>query len=424
MSDQRTPPEPETTASGRLKAIKDPDLEIKDAQLIFNRVWSRLEGELGRENLRFPKEIMWLGGAPGAGKGTNTPFICRERGLTAEPIVMSSLLDSPEMRALKDAGKLVGDAEVVEILLRELLKETYKTGVVVDGFPRTKVQVECVKLLHQMMIELRREFFPTPIGPHFRRPIFRITVLFVDEATSIERQLKRGQEVRIHNERVRREGQGELLEERPTDFDEEMARGRYRTFKEQTFEALTSLRASFHYHLINAQARLEVVEQAIKDEFGYQSSLELDHETYDIIHRIPVASDVILHARQELVRRLDHYEHRYRPLFERVAKVIENEFVPAIRRHAITGKAHIVTQNPLFDEAMAVDMLIDTLSERGYRVMYELSRQSIPERVDLQSGNISCLSLLLRPRRHRSPHGDACDATGINARGAALAAGI
>ena len=51
------------------------EVEIKDAQLIFNAVWNDLEEEFGVENLRFPKEIILLGGAPGAGKGTNTEFI-------------------------------------------------------------------------------------------------------------------------------------------------------------------------------------------------------------------------------------------------------------------------------------------------------------------------------------------------------------
>src|ERR1039457_969194 len=58
------------------------DLEIKDAQIIFGSVWQGLEAEFGRENLRFPKEILLLGGAPGAGKGTNTRFIGKARGLT------------------------------------------------------------------------------------------------------------------------------------------------------------------------------------------------------------------------------------------------------------------------------------------------------------------------------------------------------
>src|ERR1700686_3125821 len=88
------------------------DLEIKDAQLIFEPAWQDLEASYGRENLRFPKEIILLGGAPGAGKGTNTAFITKTRGLTCPPIVISSLLNSPEAKALKDAGTMVGDREV------------------------------------------------------------------------------------------------------------------------------------------------------------------------------------------------------------------------------------------------------------------------------------------------------------------------
>ena len=85
------------------------DLEVKDAQLIFNAVWDEIEAEIGRENLRFPKELILLGGAPGAGKGTNTDFIRKVRDIISEPIVVSSLLDTPEMKALKAGGNMVGD---------------------------------------------------------------------------------------------------------------------------------------------------------------------------------------------------------------------------------------------------------------------------------------------------------------------------
>ena len=61
------------------------DLEIKDAQLIFNHVWKQLEKDCGRERLRFPKELILLGGAPGAGKGTNTDFIRELRGTPPSP---------------------------------------------------------------------------------------------------------------------------------------------------------------------------------------------------------------------------------------------------------------------------------------------------------------------------------------------------
>src|SRR5436309_2569887 len=123
---------------------RDPrrDLEIKDATLIFNAVWADLIEKHGREKLNFPREFIWLGGAPGAGKGTNTPFIKKIRDITAAPIVVSGLLQSPAAQALKNAGKMVGDREVSGLLFEELLKPEYRDGVIVDGFPRTRVQVE------------------------------------------------------------------------------------------------------------------------------------------------------------------------------------------------------------------------------------------------------------------------------------------
>jgi adenylate kinase family enzyme len=35
----------------------------------------------------------------------------------------------------------------VALLLRKLLEPIYRDGVILDGFPRTPVQVECLKLL-------------------------------------------------------------------------------------------------------------------------------------------------------------------------------------------------------------------------------------------------------------------------------------
>ena len=367
---------------------RDTVINLRNAQTIFKQAFAVITEEIGgREKLIFPKEIMWLGGAPGAGKGTNTPFINRVRDITAPPIVMSDLLNSPEMQAIKDAGHLVGDAESFELLLRELLKPVYESGVVVDGFPRTKVQVECVRLFYNKMMELRREFFDTPIGPNFRRPIFRITVLYVRENVSIERQLNRGQEIQEYNDTVGKSGGG-ALPIRPTDLDEGLARERYEVFKNQTFDALQSLRDSFHYHFIDANRSIEEVEESIKEGFAYQSSLELGGDTFDSIHNIPVASELTAHVRHNLVKRLDNFRHRHADLFTKAIDLIETQMVPIIRRHAAAGRANIRLENKFLDKEMAIDMVVDVLTERGYSITAECKELIVPMRVDPETHSI------------------------------------
>ncbi len=361
---------------------KDRKSELADATHIFTAVWDKLEAIHGRAQLRFPKEIMWLGGAPGAGKGTNTPFIMRERGMTSEPIVMSSLLNSPIAERLKKDGYLVGDREAVGLLLEELLKEEYESGVVVDGFPRTKVQVDVVRMLFQRMQELRAEFFNQPIGPRFRQPIFRITILHVRESVSIERQLSRGKFVQAHNAEVEKTGEGELLDLRNTDLDPEMAKRRYRVFMEHTFEALTSLRDSFHYHLIGANGDISSVELKINKGFQYQSSLELGSGTFDSIHDIPVVDLLTLHTRQQLVKRLDNYHDRHSKLFASCIAIILEKFVPIMRRQAAVGRAKIRCNDLELNQDLAVDMIIDILVERGYSPTAELKEEVVPLRVD------------------------------------------
>jgi adenylate kinase len=371
-------------------AVTLSDLEIKDAQLIFESVWQALESDVGRERLRFPKEIILLGGAPGAGKGTNTAFIARARSLTCDPIVISALLDSPEAKAIKDAGNMVGDREVVGLLLRELLRPEYHDGVIIDGFPRTTVQVECLKLLVGQMHALRREFYSTPLSIHFRHPTIHIMVLFVEEKESIARQLKRGRETLAHNEEVRRTGVGQLREDRTTDHDEALARRRYQAFKEQTWDALQSLEEIFHYHFVNAQGPVSEVEQNILQELKYQSTLELDPRTVDRLRGVPVASEIIVHARQELVKRLDNYELEHRPLFAKVVTFIEKKMIPIVLRHAISGVAHINTEDPVLDDPLALAILIDVFSERGYHAVVDIHRVEMPERFDLATGAIKC----------------------------------
>jgi adenylate kinase len=364
------------------------DLEIKDAQVIFNTVWTDLEEEVGHKNLRFPKEIILLGGAPGAGKGTHTRFIMRARGLTRPPVVISDLLTTPAAQAIKDQGGMVGDKEVVGILLRKLLEPELRDGVLLDGFPRTRVQVECLKLLVEQINHLHNEFENTPLAIHFRRPTIHAMVLFVTERTSIERQLHRGREIAMHNKEVEETGIGQLLELRATDLNEESARRRYRVFKEQTWDALQSLKDLYHYHFVNAEGPIKEVEANILKELQYQSSLELEPRTYDRLSPLPLAEEIIIHARQELVRRLDSYELEHTQLFVRIVELIKAKFLPIIARHALSGRAVVNSEDPILEDPLALGMLIDVFSERGFHAVVDKNIQEIPERVDLSTGKM------------------------------------
>jgi adenylate kinase len=364
------------------------DEAIELANTIFKAAWKRVAGRIESGAARLPREIIWLGGAPGAGKGTNTPFILKERGIVAPSIVTSGLLDSPEMRRLKDSGQLVGDADVVRVLFERLIEPVYSTGAVVDGFPRSRVQVECVKLLYQQMLDLRAQFAGSALAGLFPKPMFQIVILYVEEKESVERQLKRGREVVAHNERVRETGIGTLVEERVTDMSEEASRKRYRVFMEQTYSVLQSLKEVFHFHIINAQGDIASVERAIAREFQYQSSLELDDETFDAIRGIPLASEIVVAARQHLVERLESYQRESPDLFRRVIALIEADFVPALRLHAMTGLAKLTSDSEFFADPLVMAMLVDVLNERGYRTCATVEMREVPSHVEPSTNTV------------------------------------
>eukprot|EP01135_Chromosphaera_perkinsii_P004424 Nk52_evm2s281 gene=Nk52_evmTU2s281 len=370
---------------------KQQDFEIKDPAIIFNTVWQQLEREVGRENLRFPKEIIWLNGAPGSGKGTNTPFIQKTLGIESAPIVMSDLFQQPMFKEIIMRGDMIGDAQVVDCLFRELIKPERALGALVDGFPRTGVQVECIKMLSDQMLALRREFYETELRKFFRRPIFRIAVLYVSENESLERQLTRGQQVREHNERVKDSGMGKLKEERNTDFDKSLIKKRYQIFK-QHYETLLKLRGHFPFHLINAQGDIEEVQKSIMKQFEYQSSQELNEETFDNLQHIPIASDISKNARQELIRRLDDYQANHTQAFTQMRVLIQKEFVPILRRHAFSGFAIVRTEDIVFANPFNVDMVLDMLSERGYQCSFNEKLITYPTAFDPVSHKVSNIS--------------------------------
>lgn len=219
-----------------------------EAIALFGEIWSDLESKLGVDALTFPREIFWLNGAPGAGKGTQTDAILGALGYTAAPVVMSDLLQTPEMQEIKASGALVSDKDVIELLFKRLVRPEYRNGVLVDGFPRTAGQVACLKLLKKKLDALHAE------NPEkYAKPSFNILMLFVTEAESVERQLKRGREM-----------QAQGLPVRETDIDPEKTRTRYEVFAEMTLRPLESLKGTFPYFHIDSLGTIEEISENIR----------------------------------------------------------------------------------------------------------------------------------------------------------------
>ena len=317
-----------------------------------------------------------------------TELIMAERGISAAPIETSSILTSPEAKALKAAGQLVGDRTVIQLMFEQLLNPKLRAGCIVDGFPRTPTQAECMKMLFDKMRSLHDSYGSTSLAEKFPRPIFHVMVLFIEEDVSVERQLRRGREVQAHNRQVTTTGVGRLQSVRQTDIDPELARQRYLQFKEHVFGSLSVVKEKFHFHFIDALGAVSDVQGRIRKEIAYQSAMELDKATFRHVRRLPLATEIIVNARHALVARLDDYVAHDSVLFEKVLAVAEEEFMKIIKRQALAGYAIIRSQNKVFHNPKAVTMLLDLLSERGFIVALDILKQSTPVRFDLKTGAI------------------------------------
>jgi len=365
-----------------------------ESQLIFDNCWRRFEERYGAA-FHCPREIVWLNGAPGSGKGVNTAHILKIRGLARAVTISSLLASNTDSRKLIDAGEMVTDSLVGDVLLASILGDAEPTefGLVVDGFPRTSLQVDFLKLLHDKL-EALHDAHADDEGPdgcaRFPRPSFKVVMLYVDEETSISRQLRRAKIASLHNRRARDAGAGLFKPERPTDVSVETAHKRYEIFKAH-YSAILRLKQFFPFHLIDSMGSLTETQEQITQELRYQSSLDLSEETYAMIRHLPLSKELVRTARQQLVSRLDTYAELHRPDFAAVLGLLDSEVVPLLRHMGLSGHAQYSSQSPLFAEApMAVSMLIDTLSDRGFSASYAPVRSVLPERVDLKTGEVRC----------------------------------
>ena len=90
-------------------------------------------------------------GAPGAGKGTQAENICEKLHIPAIStgnIIRAALKSGTEagkrLKAYTDAGQLVPDEVVIDIIRDRLAQPDCANGFVLDGFPRTIAQAEAL----------------------------------------------------------------------------------------------------------------------------------------------------------------------------------------------------------------------------------------------------------------------------------------
>ena len=87
-------------------------------------------------------------------------------------------------------------------------------------------------------------------------------------------------------------------------------------------------------------------------------------------------------------------------IINRIVEVINDEFLPTIKKQVLGGESIVITENKydidsyvvhfqrIFSDPLAVDIVLDILSERGYNIRFHQSKSFVPKSVDLTTGDI------------------------------------
>lgn len=186
-------------------------------------------------------------GPPGAGKGTQAQRLQEKHGLTQlstgdmlRAAVASGSPIGQKAKAIMDAGGLVPDDLVVEIISGRLSDPDTAKGIILDGFPRTTSQAEA---LDAMLAERGLE-------------LSAVIELTVDESILLERIEKRAAETGGAR----------------ADDNAETLRKRLAVYREQTAPIVPYYEAKGLLVRIDGMAPVEAVTQELEKALGLKAN--------------------------------------------------------------------------------------------------------------------------------------------------------
>jgi adenylate kinase len=146
-------------------------------------------------------------GPQGAGKGTQGKLISAEYGIphiATGDILRAAMADGTELgrkvKPIYDAGGLVPDDIMIELIRERLCADDAANGFVLDGFPRTAVQAEA---LDEMLDEIGR---PLSVVLEFQLPeevsVERLTLRADEEGRADDTPESISRRLRLYHEQT------------------------------------------------------------------------------------------------------------------------------------------------------------------------------------------------------------------------------
>ncbi len=148
-------------------------------------------------------------GPPGAGKGTQAQKIVDNHGipqLSTGEMLRAAVAAETEVgkraKAVMDAGELVSDAIVNQIVSERIDEADCQRGFILDGYPRTLAQADAV----EEMLESKGLKLDV------------VVELVVDDKALVGRVLKRAEDAKAAGQPVRKDDTAEVFDERLREY--------------------------------------------------------------------------------------------------------------------------------------------------------------------------------------------------------------